>query len=211
MPDDAALLKLELADRAQAPAAARDVGHHDRVRCAVRGRTRFALVLGVIALMWPATARAQLRLDPVGSFASPTFVTAPPGDTHRIFVVERPGTVRVVRDGATLAAPFLDLGALPTDGERGLLSMAFAPDYATSGLLYVFFTAPATGALTIQERRRDPAQPDRADPSYARTLLSIPHDQRNNHNGGQLQFGPDGMLYAGTGDGGAGGDQAGNG
>jgi glucose/arabinose dehydrogenase len=138
-------------------------------------------------------------------------VTAPPGDTQRIFVVERRGTVRVVRGGATLATPFLDLGALPTDGRCGLLSMAFAPGYATSGLFYVYLTAPATGALTIEERRRDPADPDRADPSYARTLLSIPHDQRNNHNGGQLQFGPDGMLYAGTGDGGAGGDPAGNG
>jgi glucose/arabinose dehydrogenase len=89
--------------------------------------------------------------------------------------------------------------------------MAFPPDYATSGLFYVDFTAPGTGALTVQERRRDPADPDRADPAFARTLISIPHDQQSNHNGGQLQFGPDGMLYASTGDGGSGGDPAGNG
>jgi glucose/sorbosone dehydrogenase len=177
----------------------------------MRGPGRVAFLLSVLVLAWPAVARAQVRLLPFGSFAAPTFVTAPPGDTHRIFVVERGGTVRIVRDGATLATPFLDLGTLPTEGERGLLSLAFAPGYATSGLFYVYFTAPGTGALTIQERRRDPADPDRADPSYARTLLSIPHDQQSNHNGGQLQFGPDGMLYAGTGDGGAGGDPAGNG
>jgi glucose/arabinose dehydrogenase len=158
-----------------------------------------------------ATAAAQVALVSVGTFAAPVYVTAPLGDTSRVFVVERAGTVRVVRDGVTQGTPFLDMGALPTDGERGLLSLAFAPDYASSGLFYVFFTAPGTGALTIQERRRDAADAERADPSYARTLLTIAHDQQNNHNGGQLQFGPDGMLYVSTGDGGSGGDPAGNG
>jgi hypothetical protein len=95
--------------------------------------------------------------------------------------------------------------------ERGLLSMAFAPDYATSGLFYVYYTARSpTGQITIEELRRDPGNPDRADPSYARVLLTIPHDRQSNHNGGQLQFGPDGSLYAGTGDGGSGGDPSGN-
>src|SRR4051794_32984702 len=175
-------------------------------------RTRVAvLAAALVVALLPAVAQAQVQLVPVGTFASPMYVTAPPGDTHRVFVVERGGTIRVVRDGVVLPTAFLDLGALPVDGERGLLSMAFPPDYATSGLFYVDYTAPTTGALTIQERRVDPANPDRADPAFSRTLISIPHDQQSNHNGGQLQFGPDGMLYASTGDGGSGNDPAGNG
>jgi glucose/arabinose dehydrogenase len=170
-----------------------------------------AVLAALVVALLPGVARAQVRLVPVGTFASPMYVTAPPGDVHRVFVVERGGTIRVVRDGVVLPSAFLDLGTLPVDGERGLLSMAFPPDYAASGLFYVDFTAPGSNALTIQERRRDPADPDRADPAFARTLISIPHDQQSNHNGGQLQFGPDGMLYASTGDGGSGGDPAGNG
>jgi hypothetical protein len=107
---------------------------------------------------------------------------------------------------------FADLsGRVLSGDERGLLSMAFAPDYATSGLFYVYYTARSpTGQITVEELRADPANPDRADPSYARVLLTIPHDQQSNHNGGQLQFGHDGSLYAGTGDGGSGGDPSGN-
>ena len=98
-----------------------------------------------------------------------------------------------------------------TDNERGLLSMAFALDYSTSGLFYVYYTAKSpVGQVTIEEHRVDPANPDHADPAYVRTLVTIPHDQQANHNGGQLQFGPDGLLYAGTGDGGSGGDPSGN-
>ncbi|MEA2287011.1 MAG: hypothetical protein QOJ21_3054 [Solirubrobacteraceae bacterium] len=164
-----------------------------------------------LAVAATATAEAQVSLVQVGTFVAPVYVAAPLGDTSRVFVVERGGTVRLIRDGVTQATPFLDIGPLSTAGERGLLSMAFAPDYAAGGLFYVFFTASDTGALTIQERRRDPADPDRADPGYARTVLTIPHDQQSNHNGGQLQFGPDGMLYVSTGDGGSGGDPAGNG
>src|SRR4051794_9343529 len=163
---------------------------------------RLALLVSALVLASPATADAAVRLVRVGTFAAPTDVAAPPGDFHRIFVVERRGTIRVVRDGTTLGPPFLDLRPISTNGDRGLLSMAFAPDYATSGLFYVYFTAAGTGALTIQQRRRDPARPDRADPGFARTLLSIPHGADTIHNGGQLQFGPDGMLYVGTGDGG---------
>ena len=171
---------------------------------------RVALLLTLLVLVGPASAGAVVRLVPVGTFSAPVYVTAPAGDVQRVFVVERGGTIRVVRGGATLDAPFMDLGGLPTDGERGLLSMAFPPDYSSSGLFYIDFTA-ANGDLVVQERRRDPANPDRSDPTFARTLIRIPHDQQSNHNGGQLQFGPDGLLYASTGDGGSGGDPAGNG
>ena len=123
----------------------------------------------------------------------------------------RRGTIQVL-DGAARST-FLDITSKvdSTDNERGLLSMAFALDYSTSGLFYVYYTAKARlGQVTIEEHRVDPANPDRADPSYARPLVTIPHDQQANHNGGQLQFGPDGLLYAGTGDGGSGGDPSGN-
>jgi glucose/arabinose dehydrogenase len=147
---------------------------------------------------------AAVRLRRVGSFNSPTYLSAPPGDKRRLFVVEQPGTIRVVRDGRKLATPFLDLTAdVLAGGERGLLSIAFAPDYAKTGLFYVYFTG-SDGDLHIQEFHR--ASADRADRGSRRELIRIEHSSQPNHNGGQLQFGPDGRLYAGTGDGGGQGD-----
>jgi glucose/arabinose dehydrogenase len=135
-----------------------------------------------------------VHLRRVGTFSSPTYVTAPPGDRRRLFVVEQAGTIHEVKDGNTVAKPFLDIRSqVQSGGERGLLSMAFAPDYAKSGLYYVYFTG-LDGDIHIQEF------PTR------RELVRIEHSTYSNHNGGQLQFGPDGRLYAGTGDGGGGGD-----
>jgi glucose/arabinose dehydrogenase len=169
-------------------------------------------VLAIVVLaLAPAAARAAtVTLAKVGDFSSPVYVTAPLGDTSRAFVVQRGGAIALVKDGAI--STFADLTPSVLSGdERGLLSMAFALDYATSGLFYVYYTARSpSGQITIEEHRVDPANPDRADPGYARVLLTIPHDQQSNHNGGQLQFGPDGALYAGTGDGGSGGDPSGN-
>ena len=173
---------------------------------------RRALVVAIAAfVVVPGAAHAAtVTLAKLGDFSSPVYVTAPLGDTSRVFVVERPGTIKVVKDGATTT--FLDITPSVLSGdERGLLSMAFALDYSTSGLFYVYYTANTpTGQVTIEEHRVDPANPDKADPSYARVLVAIPHDQQANHNGGQLQFGPDGELYAGTGDGGSSGDPSNN-
>src|SRR3954462_10063582 len=173
------------------------------------------VVVGLCLLLvgpMPGAEAATVSLVPIGSFAAPTYVTAPPGDTHRVFVVERAGRVQVLDDG--VRHEFLDISSLVAccDGERGLESMAFAPDYATSGLFYVFYTALSPlGQLTVAEYRRSSSDPDAADPASDRVVLGIPHDQQSNHNGGQLQFGPDGYLYVGAGDGGSGGDPAGNG
>jgi glucose/arabinose dehydrogenase len=153
-----------------------------------------------------AAASRGVRLRRIGSFSSPTYVAAPPGDRRRLFVVERAGRIRVMRDGRRLGTPFLDISSqVSTDGERGLLSMAFAPDYAGSGLFYVYFT-DRTGDIRVVEYKRSSGSPERADGASARNLLTVRHRSASNHDGGQLQFGPDGRLYAGTGDGGGAGD-----
>jgi glucose/arabinose dehydrogenase len=151
-------------------------------------------------------ARPGLRLRRIGTFDEPVYVTAPPGDRSRLFVVEQGGRVVIMRGGRRLDRPFLDLsGEISAGSERGLLSLAFAPGYARSGLFYVYYTAP-NGDIRIVEYRR--ASADRADPGSARIVLSQPHPQ-SNHNGGLALFGPDGLLYAGLGDGGGAGDQHG--
>ncbi|MFL5891005.1 MAG: PQQ-dependent sugar dehydrogenase [Solirubrobacteraceae bacterium] len=146
-------------------------------------------------------AATGVRLRSIGRFSAPIYVAAAPGDTHRLFVVQRGGSVVVLRDGRR-SGTFLRV-ATTTDGERGLLSIAFAPDYAQSGLVYSYSTAP-NGDIRIDEFHAAP-DADRVDAGSRRLVLSIPHPE-SNHNGGQLQFGPDGLLYAGVGDGGSEGD-----
>jgi glucose/arabinose dehydrogenase len=151
-----------------------------------------------------AAARRPVRLLLLGRFDQPTYLTAPRGDSRR-FVVEREGTIRVVRGGRVLKAPFLDIrGLVSTGGESGLLSMAFAPDYARSRRFYVYYT-DNQGFIAIDGFLRARSTRDRALPGSRQTIMRVPHG-RFNHKGGQLQFGPDGRLYAGFGDGGGGGD-----
>jgi glucose/arabinose dehydrogenase len=151
-------------------------------------------------------AASGVALQKVGSFDSPLFVTAPPGDERRLFVVEQGGVVRVVRGGKVLDAPFLDLrGKLTAGGERGLLSLAFAPDYATSGRFYVDYTDLKGDTRVVEYRRRTA---DVADPDSARLVL-FQRQPEPNHNGGLLLFGPDKLMYVGLGDGGGGGDMHG--
>jgi glucose/arabinose dehydrogenase len=151
-------------------------------------------------------ARPGLRLQRIGTFDNPLYVTAPPGDRRRVFVVEQGGRVMIVRDGRKVDRPFLDVSdRISSGGERGLLSLAFAPDYASSGRFYVYYTA-TNGDIRIVEYRR--ASAERADHGSARRVLSVSHPA-SNHNGGLVLFGPDGLLYAGLGDGGGGGDQHG--
>jgi glucose/arabinose dehydrogenase len=133
----------------------------------------------------------------------PLFLTAPPGDADRLFVVERGGAIRIVRGDAVVEPPFLDLSSLVTtdDGEQGLLGLAFHPQYATNGYAYVNYTG--TDGHTRIVRYTASANPDVADPGSAFTILTI-QQPAPIHNGGMLVFGPDEMLYLGVGDGGPG-------
>ena len=152
------------------------------------------------------------RISRSTTFDYPVYVTSPRGDRTRQVIVEQDGQVRMRKDGQVLRRPFLDIARLVEfdGGERGLFSIAFAPDYARSGLFYVFYTEKG-GDLRLDEFRRS-SNPNVALPASRRRVLRIEHSAYGNHNGGQLQFAPSGgSLYISTGDGGGGGDPAGNG
>jgi glucose/arabinose dehydrogenase len=172
-----------------------------------------AALAGVVAVA-PAAARQGHEAQAKASFAlvkfadglrSPVYITSAPGD-KRLFVVEQEGTIRTIRNGHVASRPYADLRRFVTaGGERGLLSVAFSPDFASSGKLYVYFTNKQGNEVVWELHARKGAASIR--PGH-RELVQIP-DTEGNHNGGQLQFGPDGMLYFGDGDGGGGGDQHG--
>jgi len=148
-------------------------------------------------------------LSLVGNFASPVYLTAAPGDTQRLFVVEQAGRVVVLHHDSIRTRPFFDIrGRIASGGERGLLSIAFDPQYATSGRVFVYFTN--TGGDIRIVRYTVSSDPDSLNEATADTILKVAHPVNNNHNGGQLQFGPDGKLWAGLGDGGGTGDTAHN-
>lgn len=134
--------------------------------------------------------------------------TSPPGDP-RLFVIEQEGRIRILTDDKLSTTPFLDIGdIMACCGEQGLLGLAFHPQYKTNGTFFVFYTTQ--NANVLARYQVSATDPDRADPASGVVVLSIP-DFASNHNGGMLEFGPDGYLYIGTGDGGGGGDPQQNG
>jgi glucose/arabinose dehydrogenase len=147
----------------------------------------------------------DVRLTPVaGPLGNLTGITHA-GD-GRLFLTLQRGRIVIWENGAVLPTPFLDISArVICCGEQGLLSTAFHPDYATNGLFYVYYT-DLQGDIQIDRLEASAGNPDVADPFTRVTLLTIDHPDPTNHNGGQLQFGPDGMLYAGVGDGGSAND-----
>jgi len=158
----------------------------------------------------PAPGPADVRLQEVATGLDfPVLVTTPPGDMDRLFVVEKSGKIRIIRNGSVVSTPFLDVGALISDGgERGLLGLAFHPGYASNGRFAIHYTNTAGHTRVVTYRVS--TNPDLADPSSAQVILAV--DQPfSNHNGGMIEFGPDGKLYIGLGDGGSGGDPFGNG
>ena len=166
--------------------------------------TPLLLAAALAAAPWPNVA-----LNPVaGGFSSPTQVTSARDGSGRLFVVEQGGRVRIVKDGATLPTPFLDISnRVSCCGERGLLSIVFPPGFGAKNTFYVNYT-DVNGDTTISSFFV--SSPDVADPYTEQVLLKIAQPFAN-HNGGQLAFGPDGYLYVGMGDGGSEGDPSNNG
>ena len=151
-----------------------------------------------------SAATLTLSLRQVGSVPGAVFATAPQGDA-RLFIVERAGRIRIVQGGALLAAPFLDISSrVSAQGEGGLLSMAFHPQFASNGLFFVYYTD--LGNNIVIGRHRAPGSGNLADIGPGLVIIRIPHPTFTNHYGGLVAFGPDGMLYMATGDGGGSGD-----
>ena len=151
----------------------------------------------------PVQAAPIAKAVLIDTFDSPVYVTHAPGSNQLLFVVEQTGRVQVLENEVTQITPFLDVsGLISCCGERGLLSIAFAPNYATTGLFYIAFTN-TNGDVEIDEYRRSAGDAKQADPASQRRVLVVRHRDAGNHNGGQLQFGPDGFLYISIGDGGA--------
>lgn len=168
-----------------------------------------ATATGAPAPAVTAEPAAAIRLQSVGRFEAPLHVDAPPGDRSRVFVVEQGGSIRIIKGGRKLSQPFLDIAdKVDAGGERGLLGLAFAPDFAESRRFYVHYSAAEDGGTRIVEYRASSSNPDVADADSARLVLRQSQPEAN-HNGGPLRFGPDDLLYIGLGDGGGGGDQHG--
>ena len=157
----------------------------------------------------PPTGTVPVALQEVAAgLAFPLYLTTPAGDP-RLFVVEKGGTIRIIKDGVVLPLPFLDLtGKVSTGSEQGLLGLAFDPAYATTGRFIVHYTDVA-GDTRVSSFHVS-TDPDRADPTTEAMVLTADQPFAN-HNGGQIAFGPDGYLYLGLGDGGGGGDPNGTG
>jgi glucose/arabinose dehydrogenase len=189
------------------------------------GRRAFAsfLLAASLALTLPACGSAKsgssmvqtraskvsggVGLKKIGSFDNPVYVAGAPGYPSLVFVVEQSGKIAVLRKGHRLKQPFLDISGLVSfEGERGLLSVAFPPDYKSSGSFYVYYT-DRNGNIRIDEYKR--AGATKAAAGSRRAVIEIPHPVNSNHNGGQMQFLGD-LLYFGTGDGGSGGDPPNN-
>ncbi len=207
------------------------------LRCAVV----FLFSLGLLAAI-PATAQAPdcTGISDVSSFDGPAisdfngqlttvriissgllrplWVGSPPDDTARLFILQQDGTIRIFKNNALVATPFLDINGLtrsPGDGggnEEGLLGLAFHPDYDTNGWFFVYHTDTTGSNNVVARYTRSGGNPDLADSTSRQVVLTIPHASFTNHNGGALVFGPvDGHLYVGTGDGGSACDPNGNG
>ncbi|MBS1881186.1 MAG: PQQ-dependent sugar dehydrogenase [Actinobacteria bacterium] len=163
------------------------------------------ILLVCLAALAAASGAQAASLQSLGSFNRPIFLTSDPGNPNRLFVVQRAGQILQLENGTV--TEFADLRSLVSccQGEQGLLSIALAPDFDSSGRFFVDYTGrEAEPEIHVAELRANGAT---ALGSPVRNLLTIPHPNQTNHYGGQLQFGPEGMLFISTGDGGGSNDQ----
>jgi glucose/arabinose dehydrogenase len=194
-------------------AVMRRIMRSDRTRSAVAAASLGSLLIAAACADGTGLAFEDpipVTLEPVvQGLNAPLFLTAPPGDTERLFVVEQGGRIRIVRNGTVESQAFLDVSdRISTGGERGLLGLAFHPEYAANGFSYVNYTD--TLGHTQVVRYTVSADPDVADEASAFPILTVQQPYEN-HNGGMIAFGSlDGMLYVGMGDGGSGGDPLGH-
>src|SRR5690242_16903354 len=158
----------------------------------------------------PISQSFDIRLQEMTAAAGldgPMDLQAPPGDP-RLFIAERPGRIRIVQNGALLTAPFLDISSRvfsDPSTEAGLLSFAFDPQFSTNKFVYVHFVekiAGTTGDIVVERYEVSAGDPNQLDAASVAPVLRIPHRDAGNHYGGRVMFGPDGMLYLSTGDGG---------
>ncbi len=176
-------------------------------------RFTFSLTLLVMAVLGCALAQDSSRFSlVVAGLEQPVGVTHAGDGTGRLFIAEKGGFVRIVRDGQLLSEPFLDVRSVITPdstAEQGLLGLAFHPDYKNNGTFFVYYSEASVkengAADTVVARYQVSGDPNKADPATAKIILTI-EQPFSNHNGGHIAFGPDGYLYIGTGDGGDGGD-----
>lgn len=193
-----------------------DLKARKRTRAGLAGT--LAAATGALALVLPTGAGAGTPAAPVaavpfgGGFDTPVHVTGAPGFPDLVYVTQQGGEVRVVENGVQLEKPLIDIsGLIDGGGEQGLLSTAFPPDFAESGLFYLYFTnrdCDETGGCDIEiaEFKIRSDNPRRARLNSHRTVITIRHRDASNHNGGTAAFGPDGKLWIATGDGGGGND-----
>jgi hypothetical protein len=169
-----------------------------------------ALLSAVGERTWAVRADGVV-LEPLpGAYLSPVGIVNAGDGSGRLFILEQAGVIRIIDGGTAVTTPFLDISAsVSCCGERGLLGLAFHPDHATNGRFYVNYTN-AAGHTVIARYNVSATDPNIADPLSAQIVLQIDQPAEN-HNGGQLAFGPDGYLYIASGDGGGVGDPAGNG
>ena len=159
---------------------------------------------------FPISQSFDFRLQPVAGAAgidTPMDLQAPPGDS-RLFIAERAGKIRIVQAGALLATPFIDISSrVYTDGEGGLISFVFDPQFLANKFVYVHFIEDipgTTGDIVVERYQVSASDPNQLDMASVAPVIRIPHRDANNHYGGRVMFGPDGMLYLSTGDGGGG-------
>lgn len=180
-------------------------------------RSSAGLILGLLFVLISTNVFAGVATLPptrlqtrFSGLSAPIYMTNAGDGTKRIFIVERAGIIKVVQPGSTTPTDFLNITSLTTTvGERGLLSVAFHPNYETNRRFFVYFTRAADGAIQISEFDASPTDPNVA-LTTEKPIITIPHSANSNHNGGTLAFGPDGYLYIGTGDGGSGNDPPNN-
>jgi glucose/arabinose dehydrogenase len=167
----------------------------------------------IMAVLGCALAQDSSRFSlVVAGLEQPVGVTHAGDGTGRLFITEKSGFVRIIRDGQLLSEPFLDVRSIITPdptAEQGLLGLAFHPDYKNNGTFFVYYSEASVkengAANTVVARYQVSGDPNKADPATAKVILTI-EQPFSNHNGGHIAFGPDGYLYIGTGDGGDGGD-----